>query len=249
MKLHHILFILIVLLASCVSHKDVTYFNDLQESDSGVLNIPKAPVLKLQPNDIIEVDISSISKDANVYFQKGGSEIDKKYAGNSYQISVDGMIDLPLVGEIEVGGKTANEAEDLVKESLLTYLQMPSVNIRLVSFEITVLGEVKMPGVYNIADGRVNVLKAIGYAGDLTIYAKRNNILVIRNSDQGKEYFRIDLNNSGLLNSEQFYLQNNDVIYVEPSKGLTSRDDNAYRILPLVLSTLTFVVVILSLSN
>jgi len=249
MKSNYILLILIVFLASCVSHKEVTYFNDLENSRAGALTTPAPPVVKLQPNDVVEVDISSISKDANEYFQKGGSEIDKKYGGNTYQISVDGKIDLPLVGEIVVSGKTTKEAEALVKESLLTYLQKPSVNIRLVSFEITVLGEVKMPGVYSIADGRVTVLKAIGYAGDLTIFGKRDNVLVIRNSVQGKEYFRIDLNSSDLLNSEQFYLQNNDVIYVEPSKGLTSRDDNAYRILPLILSTLTFVVVILSLSN
>lgn len=238
-----------VLLTSCVSHKDVTYFNDLDTTTEGKLNIPDAPVLSLQPNDVIEIAISSISKDASEYFQKGGSDIDHKYAGNTYQIARDGTIDLPLVGKIEIGGLTNQAAEAVIKEALLTYLQKPSVNVRLVSFEITVLGEVKMPGVYAIADGQVSVLEAIGYAGDLTIFGKRNNVLVIRNSDAGKEYFRIDLNNSDVLNSDKFYLRNNDVVYVEPSKGLTSRDDNAYRILPLVLSTLTFVVVIIGLSR
>ena len=236
-------------LASCVSHKEVTYFNDLDNTIAGSLNMPDAPVLNLQPNDVIEIAISSISKDANEYFQKGGSDIDHKYAGNTYQIARDGTIDLPLVGKMEIGGMTNQDAESLIKEALLTYLQKPSVNIRLVSFEITVLGEVKLPGVYAIADGQVNLLEALGYAGDLTIFGKRNNILVIRNSDSGKEYFRVDLNSSDVLNSDRFYLRNNDVVYVEPSKGLTSRDDNAYRILPLVLSTLTFVVVIIGLSR
>ena len=234
---------------SCVSHKEVTYFNDLDNRNEGVLNMPNAPVLHLQPNDVVEVSISSISKDANEYFQKGGSDIDHKYAGNTYQIASDGSIDLPLVGKVVIGGMPNQEAEALIREALLTYLQKPSVNIRLVSFEITVLGEVKMPGVYAIADGRVTVLEALGYAGDLTIFGKRDNILVIRNSDAGKAYFRINLNSSDVLNSDKFYLQNNDVVYVEPSKGLTSRDDNAYRILPLILSTLTFVVVIIGLSR
>lgn len=243
------LILLGVFLTSCVKHKEVTYFNDLDNTTSGSLNIPEAPVVRLQPNDVIEISISSISKDANEYFQKGGSEIDKKYAGNTYLIALDGSIDLPLVGKTVIGGMTNQEAEALIKEALLTYLQKPSVNIRLVSFEITVLGEVKMPGVYSIADGRVTVLEALGYAGDLTIFGKRNNILVIRNSEEGKSYFRIDLNSSDVMNSDKFYLQNNDVVYVEPSKGLTSRDDNAYRILPLVLSTLTFVAVIIGLSR
>jgi len=243
------LILLGVFLVSCVSHKEVTYFNDLDNRNEGVLNMPNAPVLHLQPNDVVEVSISSISKDANEYFQKGGSDIDHKYAGNTYQIASDGSIDLPLVGKVIIGGMPNQEAEALIRDALLTYLQKPSVNIRLVSFEITVLGEVKMPGVYAIADGRVTVLEALGYAGDLTIFGKRDNILVIRNSDAGKAYFRINLNSSDVLNSDKFYLRNNDVVYVEPSKGLTSRDDNAYRILPLILSTLTFVVVIIGLSR
>src|SRR5690606_23528683 len=232
------LILLGVFLVSCVSHKEVTYFNDLDNRNEGVLNMPNAPVLHLQPNDVVEVSISSISKDANEYFQKGGSGIDHKYAGNTYQIASDGSIDLPLVGKVIIGGMPNQEAEALIRDALLTYLQKPSVNRRLVSFEITVVGEVKMPGVYAIADGRVTVLEALGYAGDLTIFGKRDNILVIRNSDAGKAYFRINLNSSDVLNSDKFYLRNNDVVYVEPSKGLTSRDDNAYRILPLILSTL-----------
>ena len=239
----------VVLMASCVPHKDVIYFNNLASSQSGKINTPHAPDMTLQPRDVVEIDITSISKDANAYFQKGGSDVDRRYAGNTYQISNNGTIDLPLVGEIEIAGKSLEDAEAAVKTELLTYLQKPSVNIRLVSFQITVLGEVNAPGIYDIPDASVTLLEAIGYAGDLTIFGKRNNVMVIRNSQDGKEYFRIDLTNSEALNTQYFHLQNNDVIYVEPSKGITSRDDNAYRILPLVLSTLTFVVVLISLSN
>jgi|SRR5690554_626795 len=238
-----------VFLASCVPHKEAIYFNDLSNSRSGKIHTPPAPDMTLQPRDVVEIDITSISKDANMYFQKGGSEVDRRYAGNTYQISSKGTIDLPLVGEIKIAGKTVEDAEALVKTELLTYLQKPAVNIRLVSFQITVLGEVNAPGIYDIPDASVSLLEAIGYAGDLTIFGKRNNVMLIRSTPEGKEYFRIDLNDSEALNTEYFHLQNNDVIYVEPSKGITSRDDNAYRILPLVLSTLTFVVVLLSLSK
>jgi polysaccharide export outer membrane protein len=136
-----------------------------------------------------------------------------------------------------------------LREALLSYVQKPSVNVRLVSFRITVLGEVRMPGVYGVPDGKVNVLEAIGYAGDLTIYGKRDNVLVIRNMGDEKQYIRINLNHSDALAGQAYYLQNNDVVYIEPSRGKTSGDDNVYRLLPLVLSGLTFIVVILSLTQ
>lgn len=249
MRAIYIFLLAAAIMASCVPHKEVIYFNDLTSSQSGKINTPKAPDMTLQTLDVVEIDITSISKDANMYFQKSGSDVDRKYAGNTYQISGKGTIDLPLVGEIAIAGKSIEDAEATIKAELLTYLQKPSVNIRLVSFQITVLGEVNAPGIYDIPDASVSLLEAIGYAGDITIFGKRNNVLLIRNTAQGKEYFRIDLNNSASLNTDFYHLRNNDVIYVEPSKGITSRDDNFYRILPLVLSTLTFVVVLISLSK
>lgn len=244
----HLLFILLVLIASaCVPHKEVIYFNNLEKTQQGEIQTPPPAELVLKPGDVIELSISSISKDANAYFYKPGSEVDKKYAGNTYQLSSKGTIDLPLVGEITLMEKTIEAAESHIKEQLVNYLQKPSVNIRMVSFQITILGEVNAPGIYNIPDASVTILEALGYAGDLTIYGKRNNILIIRNSDSGKQYHRLDLTQSQSLDSPFFHLQNNDVIYVEPSKGLTSRDDNAYRIIPIALSSLTFLAVIISM--
>ncbi len=237
-----------ILLVSCVPHKKVTYFNNISESERGNLAVPSAPVVLLQPNDIVEINITSASKEANTYFQKAGSDVDKKYAGNTYQIARDSTIDIPLIGKLNIAGINTDQASEKVRNALLAYLQKPSVNIRLISFAITILGEVRVPGVYNIPDGRVNILEAIGMAGDLTIYGQRENVLLIRTAQEGKIYTRLNLSDTAFLNSEAFYLQNGDVIYVEPSKGMTSKDDNAYRILPLVLSTLTFVVVMVGLT-
>lgn len=247
MKNHVILLLLGLLIASCVPHKDVIYFHDLENKPSGEIPIPTAGILKLQPTDLIEISITSASRGTNEYFMKSGSEVDRKYAGNTYQISRLGTIDLPLVGEVFLSGKTIEEAEDIIKSELINYLQKPSVNIRMVSFQITILGEVNAPGIYDIPDASVTLLEALGYAGDLTIFGKRDNVLLIRSSENGKQYHRINLNDSKSLNSEFFHLQNNDVIYVEPSKGLTSRDDNAYRIIPIALSSLTFLAVVISM--
>lgn len=241
--------IFIGLVSSCVSHKKITYFNDISESVSGEISFPEAPVLKLRSNDIVEIEISSISSETSQYFNRSGSDVDKKYAGNTYQIASDGAIDLPLVGAVQIGDLSTEEAEEVIKKALLDYLQKPSVNLRLVSFRITVLGEVETPGVYDVPGAQVNVLEALGYAGDMTIYGKRDNVLLIRNVDDIKIYQRLDLNSAGFMSSEFFYLQNNDVLYVEPSKGATSKDDNAYRILPLVLSSLTFLIVLIGVTQ
>jgi polysaccharide export outer membrane protein len=239
----------IIFISSCVPHKKITYFNDIQDSAEGQIDFQEPPVVTLQPNDLVEIDINSVSKETNEYFVKPGSAVDKNYSGNTYQLSAQGAVILPLIGQINLKDKTPEEAEEIIKDAALKYLQSPTVNVRLVSFQVTILGEVNNPGVYRISDAKATILEALGYAGDLTIYGKRDNVLLIRNDKEEKKYMHFNLNQSDLLSSKEFYLKNNDVIYVEPSKGKSSADDNAYRILPLVISTLTFVTVLISLSQ
>jgi len=236
------------LLASCVSHEQVTYFNDLQELETGKLNIPNAPSAVLKKGDLVEVQISSISLETNAYFQTDQSSSDEGFGGNLYQIDESGFIHLPLLGKVEIAGLSKEEARSTIETALLEYVQKPSVNLRIADFKITVLGEVNTPGVYKIPTGEASVLEALGYAGDLTVFGVRENVLLIRDNGVEKSFHRLNLNDSSVLESEHFYLQNNDVIYVQPTKGLTSKDDNIYRILPLVISSLTFIVVIISLN-
>lgn len=239
----------ILFLASCVSHKQVTYFNDIQELQTGKLNIPDPPTAVLKNGDLVEVQISSISLETNAYFQTDQSSSDDGFGGNLYQIDEGGYIHLPLVGNVAIVGLSKEEARAAIESALLEYVQKPSVNLRIADYKITVLGEVNSPGVYKIPTAEASVLEALGYAGDLTIYGVRDNVLLIRDNGIEKSFHRLNLNDSGVLESEHFYLQNNDVIYVQPTKGLTSKDDNIYRILPLVISSLTFVAVIISLNQ
>lgn len=239
----------IVLFASCVSHKQVTYFNDIQNLETGKLNIPNAPSSLLKIGDMVEVQISSISLETNAYFQTDQSSSDEGFGGNLYQIDKGGFIHLPLIGKLEIAGLSQEEARSTIEEALLEYVQKPSVNIRIANYKITVLGEVNNPGVYEIPNAEATLLEALGYAGDLTVYGVRSDVLLIHDNGIEKSFVRLDLNDSSVLESEHFYLQNNDVIYIQPTKGLTSKDDNIYRILPLVISSLTFVAVIISLNQ
>ncbi len=236
-------------LISCVAHKKVTYFNDLNEAMEGELNIPTSPLNTLGPGDYIEIQISSISIETNTFFETDQSSQDEGFGGNVYRISDHGKIDLPLVGEVDLMGLNLDEARERIKESLLAYVQKPTVNVRLANYRITILGEVRNPGVYEIPTAEANILEALGYAGDMTIYGVRDNVLLIRNSGGQKRFKRFNMSSSEIFSDPDFFLQNNDVLYVQPTKGLTSKDDNIYRILPLVISSLTFIAVVISLNQ
>ena len=231
--------------SSCVPHKEMAYLQELQE---GVKTIPSgAPrSATLHPHDIIQVNITSLSPQANEMLQYNQSNSNGQYGANSYLVNEAGMIDLPMVGEISVEGLSTAAAADSIKGRLGRLLQQPSVNVRLLNFTITVLGEVNNPGRYEVPGAQVNILEALGMAGDLTIYGKRKSVLLVREQAGKREYHRLDLTMGELLDSPYYTLQNNDVIYIEPSKGRTSSDDNIYRVLPVVLSSLTFLTVIIT---
>lgn len=241
-------FLIAAIITSCVPYKKALYMNDLSEAQAEI-EIADAEPRKFRAGDLLEINISSISRETNQYFLKPGSDSDTKSAPNTYEISDEGTIDLPLVGRIALAEMTPAEAEAALREALLEYLQKPTVNVRHVNFSVTVLGEVKMPGVYSVPGGNAHILQALGRAGDITLYGQRDNVLLVRNAGEHKGYYRLNLNASDFMSSPQFHLQNNDVIYVPPSRGRTSADDNVYRLLPLVLSGLTFVAVILSLTT
>lgn len=248
MRVVRIIFVAL-LISSCVSHKNVTYFNDIQEEATGVLSIPEIPENLLKPGDLVEVNISSTSLETNRFFQRPSSDSGDNFGGNAYRIGYDGNLELPLVGKIAVSNQSTDEAAANIRKALLDYVREPTVNVRLLNFKITLLGEVRNPGVYEIPTAEANVLEALGYAGDLTLYGVRENVLLIRTEGEEKRFHRLNLNRSDILESEFFHLKNNDVIYVQPTKGLTSKDDNIYRILPLVISSLTLVTVLISLNQ
>jgi polysaccharide export outer membrane protein len=233
-----------LLLSSCVPHKRITYFQP-GEGNSGTSIVPAAEST-IQSNDIIAVNVNSLNAEADKQFNTTSANADANYAPNTYLVGRDGEISIPLVGKIDVQGLTTSAVADAVKARLLPYLKEPSVSVRFVNFRVTVLGEVSKPGVYNVPSERINVLEALGLAGDLTIYGQRNNVTLIRESAGQREFVNIDLTSRDLFASAHYYLKNNDVLYIEPSRGKSSNDDNIYRIVPIILSSLTFLAVMLN---
>uniref|UniRef100_UPI000590DBF1 polysaccharide biosynthesis/export family protein n=1 Tax=Psychroserpens mesophilus TaxID=325473 RepID=UPI000590DBF1 len=137
----------------------------------------------------------------------------------TYLIDPDGNIEFPILGTIKLGGLTRVEATDMLKTRIGEYVKEFIVNIRLINFTITVLGEVNRPGTYTVQNERISMTQALGLAGDLTIFGKRDNIFLIREIDGKKKYAKFDLRSINVVNSQTYYLTQNDVIYVEPNNA------------------------------
>ena len=157
-------------------------------------------------------------------FPSGSAEPPTSSSGENamqkYLVDNDGNIDFPVLGKIKVADMTKNQVEAYLKSQLRPYLkEEPLINVRMVNYKISVLGEVNRPNSYTITNEKVNVLEALALAGDLTIYGKRDNVKLMRESVDGKrEVVILDLTDKNLIHSPYFYLQQNDVLYVEPNK-------------------------------
>ncbi|MBL0096255.1 MAG: SLBB domain-containing protein [Bacteroidetes bacterium] len=136
-------------------------------------------------------------------------------------------------------------AKDTLTRRLEKYLQYPSVRIYIENFRVTILGEVFRPGVYSVTNERITIPEAMGLAGDLTIYANRQNITLIREEKGGeKKYINIDMTSREMFNAPYYNLRSGDILYVSPVKGKVAQSDNFYRVLPIVLSSLTLIAVL-----
>lgn len=240
----------VILLAGCRSQKEITYFQETHATDTASARTDTVrPVYepRIRPNDILKIYISSINKDASSFFNPLSNPDPKADDPQAYGYLVDarGRIELPVVGTVDVGGLTVAEIRDTLKTKLAKYLEDPSVRIIFDNFKVSVLGEVTRPGVYTISNERLTLPEALGLAGDMTIYAQRNNILVIREEDGHRMYGRVDITRRDLFQSPYYYLHPNDIVYIEPGRGKTALSDNFYRIVPIVLSTLTLISVLI----
>ncbi|MFT4544629.1 MAG: polysaccharide export outer membrane protein [Bacteroidia bacterium] len=237
----------LLLSQSCLTRKDISYFQDVQDS-TDVQKITKSFEAIIQAGDILSIHVTSLSKEASSFFNVVGETTDTQVA-NTYLVDAAGKIEMPLIGELVVAGVSSSEAKKRLKEKLKKFLVDPNVNIRIRNFKITVLGEVKVPGVYSVPSEKITVIEALGLAGDLSIYGKRVNVLLIREENGERKFVKIDLRSKDLFVSDYYYLHSNDIIYVEPGKGKIASADAWYRILPIALSGLSAIALFLRLGG
>jgi polysaccharide export outer membrane protein len=162
-------------------------------------------------------------------------------------VGSNGHIEIPLIGSIKAAGLTKTQLKDAILKQLeeKRLLLDPVVDIRFLNYDVTVLGEVSRPGVMTVPSERISLLKAIGIAGDITPYGKKENVMIIREIDGKKVVTRVNLNSSTFLQSPYYYLQPNDVVYVETTSNRAASIDKTRVILPVILSSLTFAIYVL----
>jgi len=215
----------IIVLGSCASKQEIVYFQD--EPVNSEMTLTNNYAIKLKPDDILTIDISAQDPEAVAPFlltpvaQKFNNSlnISNNLRVQTYLIDINGNIEFPVLGTLKMQGLSRVEATEMLKVKLTEYIVDPIVNIRLINFTVTVLGAVNSPGVYTVQNERISLSDALGLAGDLTIYGKRDNILLIREVDGQKRYAKFDLNSVNVVNSPNYYLTQNDVIYVEPNNA------------------------------
>jgi polysaccharide export outer membrane protein len=242
-----LLFSVLLLSESCITRKDISYFQDISDTLT-IQPIKQEYEASIQPGDIISVLVTSLSQEASSFFNSIEEETGK-LVPNTYLVDASGNIEMPLIGSVKISENTTQVAKFLIRNKLGKYLVEPTVRVRIQNFKITVLGEIRDPGVYIIPDEKITIIEAIGRAGDLSIYGKRNNVLLIREENGQRTFTKIDLTSKTLFESDYYYLHSNDIIYIEPGKGKISSADNIYRILPIVLAGLSTIGIFLRIGG
>jgi polysaccharide export outer membrane protein len=215
---------LLILAVGCASPKKIVYFQnneDVSINDS-ILNYSP----KIQAGDILAINVSAVDAEAALPFNLYETPIVGDFVANAipitYLVNEDGNIFFPVIGKFNVSGLTTKEINEKLTTVLDSYINEPIINLRLMNFRITVLGEVMKPGSFTIPDERISIIDAIGLAGDLTIYGERENITLIREQNGTRTFVNVDLTNRELFKSPYFFLTQNDVIYVKPNKTRTN---------------------------
>ena len=224
-----ILVLLVALATSCSAPKNVAYLwnsNDVDLSQSQYLYDAK-----IMPKDILTITVNTVNPEASAPFNlivrstlTSTSSTIGTTGGSlqTYLVDNEGGIDFPVIGYIKVGGLTKRECEKFIHDKVKPYLnaaENPVVTVRMSSYSISVLGEVNRPGSYQVSREKINILEALAQAGDLTIYGVRERVKLIREDAQGhKQIHTVNLNDANILTSPYYYLQQNDILYVEPNK-------------------------------
>jgi polysaccharide export outer membrane protein len=240
---------LLNLTTSCVSPKTIVYFQ------GDTLRYSSHPVTQnyiptIQKNDMLSIIVGSLNAEANEVFNAANryASATSSYGTSSggaaiqpfgYLVDAEGNVELPLIGKVRVEGLQTQIAGDTLRRRLLMYLKEPSVTIRNINFKVSVLGEVNRPAVYNIPDEKITLPEVLSLAGDLTIFGKRDNIMIIREENGKREYARVDLTSRAIFDSPYYYLHKNDVVYIEPIKAKMNATDRTVQLAPLFVSIVT----------
>jgi polysaccharide export outer membrane protein len=243
-------------LFSCVNTKKAVYFNDLTESSISSKIVNEEPII--QKKDLLSITVSSLNPEASQIFNSSNnSQVQAEVISgvstltSGYLVDSDGNIQFPVLGKIRAAGYTKKQLIDEISGQLIgrKLLIDPIVSVRYMNYKVTVLGEVGRPAVINVPTEKISLMEAIGLAGDITIYGRRDRVMVIREQEGGKKIARLDLNSSEIFTSEYYYLKSNDIVYVEANRNKVATTSRVNVWLPIVFSGLSLAAIIFDRFN
>ncbi|MCK8480560.1 polysaccharide biosynthesis/export family protein [Psychroserpens algicola] len=241
--------LVVMLVSSCASKKEILYIQDSENYTNTAINFSSP---KIQANDILKITVGALVADTAIPYNKpsvvGGASVEIMQL-DGYLVSKDNTISFPELGEISTENKTVIELESHIRNLLEegNHLKNPTVNVRLLNAKVTILGEVKQPGTYNFTEYSISLLQALGYAGDLTINGKRDDIKVIREVDGNRLISTVDITSGEFLNSEFYQIKPNDVIVVNPnnpkvkSAGFVGNTSTVISVVSILLTTIVLI--------
>ncbi len=245
---------LLLLITSCKSTKDVSYFQNIpQDIAVEVLETTQNHILRFKVGDILAITVTAVDPNTVAifntpvvsYMTPNSEELTYAQQLLTYTVDNNGYVNLPVLGQVKVEGLSRVELVDLLQKKISKYVNDPIVNVQLVNFRISVLGEVLNPGSFPVDNERVTVLDALAMAGDMTIYAKREDVCIIRDDNGKKKIMQIDLYDTKMLSDTSYYMQQNDVIYVRPNTaksrnaGYSQRDSFNISLFSTIVSTVS----------
>ena len=247
-----LLFLVLTLLvgSSCTRYRNIVYLQETDSTAQGAFYPYNVPEYRIQKRDVLYIKVISLNKEATEMinatpvFSQNMYSNDASFYLYGYNVNDSGNIELPIIGEVNVVGKTMEEAKEALKTATANFLKDATIIVKLISFKYSVLGEVARPGVYTNFNNQLTVLEAISQAGDINEFGNRKKVMVLRPTTKGTQTFRLDLTKTEILKSEGFFLLPNDIVYIEPVKSRNFR--NNIQIYSLFLSTITTFILVLN---
>lgn len=237
-----IFFLMSIFIFSCASKKDILYFQDIKNSNITT----DISFLTIQPGDILDIQIKGLNPESTMFFQPSALNQANLNLENrlidGYLVGEKGQILLPILGSVSTEDETTFSLASKIIKKLEPYVKNPSVNIRVINFRVSVLGEVVSPGTFTVLQERLSIMQALGLAGDLTINGDRSNVILIRNENGIKKNYNINLTSSSFMNSPYYFLKQNDIIYVQQntarvkSSGIIGNVGNFSSVVSLLVS-------------
>ena len=244
---------LLLLAVGCTSSKEVYYLEDLSAGKYQDTQDFQDPVI--QVGDQLSIFVSSPNAELAAFYNMPNSssaqgmnnmQMQNAHPILGYLVDLNGEIVMPKIGSLKVAGLKYSQAKQAIEKEIEPYLKDPVVSIRLINFRITAIGEVAKPGTYYVPYHEINILQALGMAGDLTINGVRTDVLVIRQMEGVKETYHLDLTSKDLVNSAAYHLKSGDVIYIKPNKTKINTSSSFFQIWPTVTSAVTLLVLVLT---